>query len=110
MPGGAAAAPRRTLGWPSGGAGWSRVGPRTVEDRVKILLIGGSGMVGTFITPYLARQHELRVLDVVPPKHADLVEYVQGSIADPDAVSRALEGMDTFVNMVMRNPGGANET
>jgi nucleoside-diphosphate-sugar epimerase len=77
---------------------------------VKILLIGGSGMVGTFITPYLARQHELRVLDVVPPKHADLVEYVQGSIADPDAVSRALEGMDTFVNMVMRNPGGANET
>jgi nucleoside-diphosphate-sugar epimerase len=47
---------------------------------------------------------------VVPPKHADLVEYVQGSIADPDAVSRALEGMDTFVNMVMRNPGGANET
>ena len=31
-------------------------------------------MVGTFITPYLAKEHELRVLDVVPPGTADLVE------------------------------------
>jgi nucleoside-diphosphate-sugar epimerase len=81
-----------------------------VEDGVKVLLIGGSGMVGTFITPYLAREHQLRVLDVVPPRHADLVEYVEGSIADADAVARALDGMDSFVNMVMRSPGGANET
>src|SRR6185369_7210898 len=66
-------------------------------------------MVGTFVTPYLAKQHELRVLDVRPPEHADLVHYVQGSIANPDDVARALEGMDTFVNMVMRNPGGAND-
>jgi nucleoside-diphosphate-sugar epimerase len=76
---------------------------------VKVLLVGGSGMVGTFVTPYLAKQHELRVLDVRPPEHADLVDYVQGSIANPDDVARALEGMDTFVNMVMRNPGGAND-
>jgi nucleoside-diphosphate-sugar epimerase len=77
---------------------------------LKILLVGGSGMVGTFITPYLARRHELRVLDIRPPLHADLVEYVEGSISDPDAVARALDGMDSFVNMEMRNPGGANET
>lgn len=81
-----------------------------MTDRSRVLLVGGSGMVGTFITPYLAQHHELRVLDVVPPRHADLVEYVEGSIADPDAVARALDGMDTFVNMVMRSPGGANET
>ena len=40
-------------------------------------------MVGTFVTPYLAKQHELRVLDVRPPQHADLVEYVEGSIVEP---------------------------
>lgn len=77
---------------------------------MKVLLVGGSGMVGTFITPYLAREHELRVLDTRPPTHADLVDYVEGSIADPDAVARALDGMDTFVNMVMRNEGAKSET
>lgn len=76
---------------------------------MKVLLVGGSGMVGTFVTPYLAKQHELRVLDVRPPHHADLVEYVPGSISNPDDVARALDGVDTFVNMVMRNPGGAND-
>ena len=59
-------------------------------------------MVGTFVTPYLAKRHELRVLDVRPPEHADLVEYVEGSIANPDDLARALDGMDTFVDMVMR--------
>lgn len=77
---------------------------------MRILLVGGSGMVGTFVTPYLAKKHTVRVLDVVPPKHADLVEYIPGSIDDPEVVDRALEGMDSFVTMVMRNAGGANET
>lgn len=70
---------------------------------MKVLLVGGSGMVGTFVTPYLARHHELRVMDVRPPLHADLVEYVEGSISNPDDLARALDGMDTFVDMVMRN-------
>ena len=71
---------------------------------MKVLLVGGSGMVGTFVTPYLAKQHEIRVMDVRPPEHADLVEYVEGSISNPDDLARALDGMDTFVDMVMRNP------
>jgi len=77
---------------------------------MKVLLIGGSGMVGSFITPYLAKHHELRVLDMVPPKRADLVEYIQGSISNPDDVARALDGMDTFVNLVMRSPQGGSVT
>ena len=76
---------------------------------MKVLLVGGSGMVGTFVTPYLAKRHELRVMDVRPPEHADAVDYVQGSISNPDDLARALEGMDSFVNMVMRNPSGAND-
>ena len=83
----------------------SRRAAGTVEVRVKILLIGGSGMVGTFITPYLAKEHELRVLDVVPPRHADLVEYVQGSISDPDAVARALDGVDSVREHGDAQPG-----
>ena len=41
---------------------------------MKVLLVGGSGMVGSFITPYLLKHHELRVLDLVEPSHD--VEFV----------------------------------
>ena len=74
---------------------------------MKVLLIGGAGHVGTFVTPYLQRQHALRVLDLQPPRHRD-VEYIQGSISNPDDVRRALDGVDTFVNMVMKSPQGGS--
>lgn len=77
---------------------------------MKILLTGGSGLVGNFITPYLAPHHELRVLDPVAPEHGDLVDYISGSMSDPDDVARALDGMDTFINLVMRNPQGGVST
>ena len=76
---------------------------------MKLLLVGGSGMVGTFITPYLARHHTLRVLDLRPPS-ADGVEYVEGSITDPGTVRRALEGCDSFINLVMNGAQGGAST
>jgi nucleoside-diphosphate-sugar epimerase len=75
---------------------------------MKVLLVGGSGMVGTFITPYLKAQHSLRVLDVRPPEHD--VEFVQGSITNPDDLHRALDGVDTFINMVMKSPQGGSSS
>jgi len=75
-----------------------------------VLLAGGSGLVGSFITPYLRAHHELRVLDVRPPQHADMVEYVEGSISDPVAVASALDGVDTFINLVMRYPQDGRNT
>ena len=58
---------------------------------MKLLLLGGAGHVGSFIIPYLKRQHTLRVLDVRPPRHSD-VEYVEGSVTDPESLKRALDG------------------
>ena len=75
--------------------------------RMKVLLVGGAGQVGTFITPYLQPHHTLRVLDLRPPSHAD-VEWVQGSITSPDDLARALDGVDTFINMVMQSPQGGS--
>lgn len=77
---------------------------------MKVLLVGGSGIVGTFITPYLRQHHDLRVLDVRPPEHGEMVEYIQGSISNPDDVRRALDGVDSFINLVMRNPQGGSST
>lgn len=74
---------------------------------MKVLLLGGSGHVGTFITPYLQRRHSLRVLDLHPPRHIG-VEYVEGSVTDPDALRRALDGVDAFIWVVMRKPQGGS--
>ncbi|HTT90817.1 MAG TPA: NAD(P)-dependent oxidoreductase [Acidimicrobiales bacterium] len=76
---------------------------------MKVLLVGGSGMVGTVITPYLKEHHSLRVLDVQPPS-AEGVEYVEGSITDPGTLKVALDGCDSFINLVMKGPQGGAST
>jgi nucleoside-diphosphate-sugar epimerase len=76
---------------------------------MKVLLVGGAGHVGTFVTPYLRRLHSLRVLDLRPPRHEG-VDYVEGSITDPEALVRALDGVDIFINMVMKSPQGGSVT
>ena len=70
---------------------------------MNVLLVGGSGHVGTMTIPYMKEHHNFRVLDVNPPKD-DSVEYIQGSVTDPSIVQEALNGMDTFVYMVMLRP------
>jgi nucleoside-diphosphate-sugar epimerase len=76
---------------------------------MKILLAGGSGMVGSFITPYLQKKHEVRVLDLSEPKH-DGVEFVRGSVTDPEAIQKAVEGVDAFIWLVMLSPQGGSVT
>ena len=68
---------------------------------MRVLLVGGAGHVGTCVAPYLKAKHQLRVLDMKPPQD-ESIEFIEGSIADPAAVERALDGMDTFITMVMK--------
>ena len=75
---------------------------------MNILLVGGSGLVGTFVTPYLRQRHTFRVLDLTPPQHTD-IDYLAGSITDPDTLRGALDGMDTFITMVMKGGQGGFE-
>lgn len=70
---------------------------------MKVLIVGGSGNVATWSMPYMRARHRFRVLDPQPPRVSG-VEYVEGSITDPDALRRALGGVDTFINMVMKSP------
>ena len=72
---------------------------------MKILLVGGAGHVGTLIAPYLRERHELRVLDLTPPRVAGL-DFVEGSVTDPDAVRAALAGVDAFIWLAMRSAQG----
>jgi nucleoside-diphosphate-sugar epimerase len=76
---------------------------------MKILLAGGSGMVGSFITPYLQNDHEIRVLDMSEPKHPG-VEFVKGSVTEPADLQKAFKGVDSFIWLVMRSPQGGSVT
>ena len=66
---------------------------------MRILIIGGSGYVGSLMLPRLAAEHEIRVLDPVPPQGNH--DHVVGSANDPAALAAALDGMDAVVHTAM---------
>ncbi|PZF82923.1 NAD-dependent epimerase/dehydratase family protein [Jiangella anatolica] len=70
---------------------------------MKVLVIGGAGMVGSNVVPHLARRHTVRVLD---PRPLDLdgVESVTGDARSPGDVAAALEGIDGVVHMAAAIP------
>ncbi len=67
---------------------------------MKVLVIGGSGLVGSLVIPHMKQHHHLRVFDLRPPADPD-VEYIQGSVLDYEAVKSAAAGMDAVQYMVM---------
>jgi len=68
---------------------------------VRVLVVGGSGMVGTLVLPYLAERHDLVVFDLKPPAAGVSVEYRQGDLSDVPAVRRAVDGTDALLFMAM---------
>ena len=67
---------------------------------MRVLLIGGSGIVGTLAAPFLMEKHTLRILDLRRPFDTD-IEYIAGSATDYNAVTQAVKGMDAVVYMPM---------
>ena len=69
---------------------------------MKILIVGGSGMVGTFIYPYISKHHEIKILDINEPKISEC-EFIKGSVNDENALIKALDGTSCFINLTMKN-------
>ena len=67
---------------------------------MRVLVIGGSGYLGTLVLPFLAQRHDLRVFDLRPPIDPSL-EYVHGSACDPVALAGAVLDMDAILYMAM---------
>ena len=69
---------------------------------MNLLVVGGSGYVGSLVLPALAKAHTVKVFDLKPP--ADVPEgvlYHQGNVSDPDALLAAAKGSDTLLYMAM---------
>jgi nucleoside-diphosphate-sugar epimerase len=67
---------------------------------MRILLVGGSGIVGTLIAPMLAETHELRIFDIRPPQNGPY-DYYRGDVTNYDELAKAVVGMDRLVYMAM---------
>ena len=77
----------------------------------KVLITGGAGFIGRFVTDELLRRgHQIRVLDaLIPQVHGETAsrpdtlnkdaEFIHGDIRDADAVARALKGVDSVIHL-----------
>jgi dihydroflavonol-4-reductase len=66
-----------------------------------VLVTGGSGFIGQHLVSTLVdRGLQVRVLDIHPPSHPEPeVEYVEGSVLDPDRVGEALRGVEQVYHL-----------
>ena len=67
---------------------------------MRVLIIGGSGAVGSIVTPYLQAEHVLNIFDLQPPSDAAL-SYIKGEISCYADLSAAMVGQDALVYMAM---------
>jgi dTDP-L-rhamnose 4-epimerase len=92
---------------------WPMLGRASLREDVDmhVLLTGGAGFIGQHVLArLLARGHEVRVLDSLradvhrgkawtPPRG---VEFLLGDVRDPDAVGRAVRGVDTVLHLAAK--------
>ena len=69
---------------------------------MKVLLLGGHGMMGPPLVQALEGEYDLRVTDVVPVDTPH--ESMQVDVADLDQVMAAAEGVDVIVNLAVLRP------
>ncbi len=67
---------------------------------MRLLVVGGSGIVGSLVVPFLAERHTLRIFDLRPPQHGDY-EYVPGNVTQYDDLASAMTGVDALLYMAM---------
>jgi dihydroflavonol-4-reductase len=67
----------------------------------RVLVTGGRGFIGQhLVSALVARGRKVRILDCQPPCRAlPDVQYVKGSVLDPDLVDDALDGVDQVYHL-----------
>ena len=72
---------------------------------MNVLVVGGSGFIGTHLSEELtARGHDVTVLSRSPGDAPDGVATATGDVTDYDSIEGAFEGQDAAVNLVALSP------
>jgi nucleoside-diphosphate-sugar epimerase len=77
---------------------------REGEAIMRILITGAGGRVGTEVCKDLAKDYQLRLLDIRQIQYPR-GEVLQGSVADWETAKRAVENMEAIVHLAIHNPG-----
>ena len=67
---------------------------------MRVLVIGGSGLVGSMITPYLREDHDLTIFDLKPPSDPEFA-CILGDLTCYDELAAAMIGQSALVYMAM---------
>lgn len=67
---------------------------------MRVLVIGGGGLVGSMIMPYLAKDYDVTIFDLKPPNNPEY-SYIQGDITKFDDLAGAMDGIEGLVYMAM---------
>lgn len=68
---------------------------------MRILVVGGSGLVGSLVLPRLAAEHDVVNLDPLAPRYASGARHVPGTPADLPLLAEAAQGVDTLLFLAM---------
>ncbi len=71
---------------------------------MKVLILGGTGMLGPYVIPALDQKYDLRVTDIKRPPNEFRGEYRYVDVANAEQVMDAAEGMDAIINLAVLRP------
>lgn len=66
---------------------------------MKILILGGTGMLGPWVVKALKNKHEILLTDIKQPPKKYKGEFQKLSVEDIDGVAKAAEGKDCIINL-----------
>ncbi|HRW05493.1 MAG TPA: NAD(P)-dependent oxidoreductase [Caldilineaceae bacterium] len=66
---------------------------------MKVLILGGAGMLGPYVVPVLQQEHDLLVTDITPLNIDFRGEFRHVDVANFEQVMAAAAGMDAIINL-----------